>query len=100
MTQINISHNHGLNLQQARAIALDWAQAAQRDFGIESCAAVDVEGGEHQVLRFRRTGLEGSLRVTAVEFVLEIKLGFFLGAFKERIEAELLKNLEIRLKDV
>ena len=79
-------------------MALEWMQAAQRDFGIEVTPDAIVAQEAAQVFQFKRSGLAGVLRVTEAQFVLEISLGFLLGTFKERIEAEILKNLEIRLK--
>lgn len=87
-----------MTLAQARAVALDWAQASSRDFGIETSQSLTED--TKQVFHFKRSGLHGSLRVTEEQFVLEVSLGFLLGTFKERIETELLRNLEIRLMDV
>ena len=45
-------------------------------------------------MRFTRSGVNGTLLVTADHFNLDAKLGFLLGAFKDRIEAEIVKNLD------
>lgn len=54
-------------------------------------------GGENdgfELIHFKRSGLQGSLRVTHAWLELEISLGFLLGTFKDRIEAQISKNLE------
>jgi hypothetical protein len=38
--------------------------------------------------------VSGELRVAADRFELDAKLGFLLGAFKDRIEQEVSKNLD------
>jgi hypothetical protein len=38
--------------------------------------------------------LRGTLRVSAQHFELNAQLGFLLSAFKERIEGEIVKNLD------
>ena len=45
------------------------------------------------VWQFRRSGADGSLRVTPDRFVMDLQLGFLLGTFKDRIEAQLRQNL-------
>jgi putative polyhydroxyalkanoate system protein len=45
-------------------------------------------------VQFARSGVNGTLRVSADHFELDAKLGFLLGAFKERIEGEIVKNLD------
>ena len=45
------------------------------------------------VWQFRRSGADGCLRVTPDRFVMDLQLGFLLGTFKDRIEAQLRQNL-------
>ena len=52
------------------------------------------EGGAADEVVFTRSGVNGTLHVTADHFDLDAKLGFLLGAFKDRIEAEIVKNLD------
>ena len=99
MPHIHIDHLHGLSLQEAQVLANDWAQAAQRDWAMEVHAAGDPSLPEaEKVWQFSRSGADGTLRVTLDRFVLEVRLGFLLGTFKERIEAQLLNNLRERSK--
>jgi putative polyhydroxyalkanoate system protein len=51
------------------------------------------------MLTFTRSGVNGTLQVTQNCFELDAKLGFLLGAFKDRIEAEIIKNLDELLSD-
>ena len=46
---------------------------------------------------FTRSGVTGTLLVTKDAFTLDAKLGFLLGAFKDRIESEIVKNLDALL---
>ncbi len=45
-------------------------------------------------IAFTRSGVSGELRVAGDRFELDAKLGFLLGAFKDRIEQEASKNLD------
>jgi hypothetical protein len=52
------------------------------------------ESGAVELIHFKRSGLQGSLRVTHEWLELEISLGFLLGTFKDRMEAHISKNLQ------
>ena len=52
------------------------------------------EGKTADAVAFSRSGVSGTLHVTSDRFELDAKLGFLLGAFKGRIEAEIVKNLD------
>lgn len=91
MSHIRIHREHHLGLAKARKIAYRWAEDAERDLGM-TCTY--EEGARHDEVQFARTGASGTLRVTAESFELDAKLGFLLGAFKERIESEIVRNLD------
>ncbi|WP_291009799.1 polyhydroxyalkanoic acid system family protein [Hydrogenophaga sp.] len=91
MADIHIRRNHQLGLAGARKIAWQWAEQAEGEFGM-SCTY--EEGGDCDEVCFTRSGVEGTLTVSADHFELDAKLGFLLGAFKERIESEIVKNLD------
>lgn len=55
------------------------------------------EGDTADTVHFTRSGVKGTLEVTAEAFELHAKLGILLGAFKGRIEAEIVKNLDTLL---
>ena len=52
------------------------------------------EGDDEDLVTFSRSGVHGTLKVCGQRFELDAKLGFLLGAFKERIEGEIVKNLD------
>lgn len=91
MSHIRIHREHQLGLAKARKVAYRWAEEAERDLGM-SCTY--EEGDRHDEVQFTRTGASGTLRVTAESFELDAKLGFLLGAFKDRIESEIVRNLD------
>ena len=91
MADIHIDREHTLGLHEARQIAFQWAEQAEAQFGME---CTYEEGTTSDLVRFNRTGVHGTLSVTADSFELAAKLGFLLGVFKEKIEAEIVKNLD------
>ncbi len=52
------------------------------------------EGEDCDEVQFTRSGVSGTLKVSADKFELDARLGFLLGAFKDRIESEIVKNLD------
>ncbi len=95
MADLHIERAHALGFLAARQVACDWAAQARDTFGME-CAYAEGDGLD--TVTFYRTGVKGSLLVQADRFVLDAKLGFVLGAFKDRIEAEIVKNLDTLLQ--
>jgi putative polyhydroxyalkanoate system protein len=91
MADIHIQRKHQLGLAGARKVAWQWAEQAESDFGM---ACTYEEGQESDEVGFSRSGVSGTLLVTADHFELDAKLGFLLGAFRERIEGEIVKNLD------
>ncbi|MFZ4703161.1 MAG: polyhydroxyalkanoic acid system family protein, partial [Candidatus Methylumidiphilus sp.] len=84
MANLHIRRDHALGLKAARKIAFTWAEQVESDFGME---CTYEEGTTEDLVRFTRSGVQGTLLVTADHFNLDAKLGFLLGAFKDRIEA-------------
>ncbi len=91
MADIHIQRKHQLGLAGARKVAWQWAEQAESDFGM---ACTYEEGTERDQVGFSRSGVSGTLLVSADHFELNAKLGFLLGAFRERIESEIVKNLD------
>ena len=91
MADIHIRRNHQLGLAGARKVAWQWAEQAEGEFGM---ACTYEEGGDCDEVAFSRSGVNGTLLVTADHFELNAKVGFLLGAFRERIESEIVKNLD------
>jgi len=91
MADINIHREHSLGLTKAREVAWQWAEQAEKDFGME-CTV--LEGETSDTVQFKRSGANGELTVAADRFDLKAKLGFLLGAFATTIAGEILKNLD------
>lgn len=91
MADLHIRREHSLTLAAARKIALTWAEHVEAEFGME---CTYEEGAKEDRVRFKRSGVHGVLHVTSDHFDLDAKLGFLLGTFKGRIEAEIVKNLD------
>lgn len=91
MADLHIRREHALSLAAARKLAMTWAQHVEAEFGME---CTYEKGTAEDRVAFKRSGVTGVLHVTADHFDLDAKLGFLLGAFKGRIEAEIVKNLD------
>jgi putative polyhydroxyalkanoate system protein len=91
MADIHIERDHQLGISGARKLAWRWAEQAENDFDM-SCTY--EEGDECDEVQFSRSGVSGTLKVSADKFELDARLGFLLGAFKDRIESEIVKNLD------
>ena len=91
MADLHILREHALGLAGAREVALHWAEQVEQEFGM---ACTYEEGESADTLRFKRSGVQGELQVTQDAFELDAKLGFLLGAFKGRIETEIVKMLD------
>ena len=94
MAEIHIERDHSLGLERARKIAFQWAEQVEEKFDM-SCTY--EEGDTCDEVSFTRSGVRGTLKVTKDLFELDAKLGFLLGAFKDRIESEIVKNLDTLL---
>lgn len=91
MADLHILRQHALGLPEARKIAFQWAEHAEVEFGM---ACTYAQGQTADEVSFTRSGVHGRLSVTPEQFELTAKLGFLLGAFKARIESEIVKNLD------
>lgn len=94
MADIQIQREHALGLPQARRIAFKWAEQVEEKFNM-TCTY--DEGETEDLVSFSRSGVNGTLTVTMEHFELNARLGFLLGAFKEKIEGEIVKNLDALL---
>lgn len=91
MPDIHIEREHALGLPKARELAFKWAEEAERRLDME---CTYEEGKTSDLVSFTRSGVNGELRVTKNRFELQARLGFLLGAFKDRIETEIVRNLD------
>jgi putative polyhydroxyalkanoate system protein len=96
MADIHIHRAHRLGLAKARKVAWKWAEMAERKLDME-CTV--IEGDDSDIVEFTRAGVDGRLVVAADSFELTAKLGFLLGVFRQRIEAEIEANLDELLAD-
>ena len=80
-----------MTLADARKAAFKWAEQAEAKFDME---CTYEEGQTSDECSFTRSGVSGTLMVDKDNFVLNAKLGFLLGAFKDKIESEIVKNLD------
>ena len=94
MPDIHIQRDHALGLAEARKLAFQWAEQAEEKFAME---CTYEEGKTSDLVSFTRSGVNGTLKVTKDKFALDARLGFLLGAFKDRIEGEIVKNLDALL---
>jgi putative polyhydroxyalkanoate system protein len=91
VSDIHITRSHSLGLAEARKLAFKWAEAAEERLDME---CTYEEGKTSDRVTFTRTGANGELKVTAHQFVLEARLGLLLGVFRDRIENEIVRNLD------
>ena len=91
MADIHIVREHALGLDAARKVALLWAQQMESEYRM---ACTYQEGQTQDLVTFVGTGAKGTLEVGSLDFELDVKLGFLLGNFKEKIEAVILKKLD------
>ena len=97
MAELHVLRPHSLGLPQARQLALRWVTRAQTEFGLH---CTYVEGQQEDEVGFSRPGVDGMLVVSHDRFELKAKLGFLLGAFKDRIEREIVSNFDALLAPV
>lgn len=96
MADLNITRQHGMTFAEARKAAFKWAEQAEEKFDM---ACTYEEGETSDICSFTRSGVTGTLVVDKDTFELNARLGFLLGAFMDRIEGEIVKNLDALIAD-
>ena len=91
MADISIKRAHHGTLADARKMADKVAVKLEKDYQLKS-----TWGGD--VMNFARSGVNGTLAITAKELKIDIKLGFLAGAFKSTIQDAVEKNLDSLIK--
>ena len=91
MAQLHMVREHNLGLAAARKVAQAWAREVEHEFDMRCTFEA---GGDGDVVHFERSGVSGTLQVTARRFELDARLGMLLGAFRGRIEAEITRHLD------
>jgi putative polyhydroxyalkanoate system protein len=94
MPDIRMHREHQLGLAKARKVAGQWAEQVEREFNMQ-CTVTKGEAGD--TVDFSRSGVKGTLVVTADSFELHARLGLLLGVFSRNIEAEIEKTLDALL---
>jgi putative polyhydroxyalkanoate system protein len=91
MADIQIRRDHTLGLARARKVAWKWAEHVEQKYEME-CTV--VEGETSDTVQFKRSGVNGSMIVTADHFEVRAKLGLLMGAFAGQIQAEVGRQLD------
>ena len=86
MSDIKITQEHNLSLEEARQAARK--VAAQMELDYEMTTTWDGD-----LLKVERSGVSGSLALLDKQAQLEIKLGFMLKGFASKIEEQVSKNM-------
>ena len=86
MADISITQQHSLGQDAARAAAQKVADKLAGDYGL-NCK------WEGDVLRFDRSGVEGTLALREREAALRIKLGLLMSAFAPTIEQKVADSM-------
>jgi len=87
MSDIRYRREHHLSIKEAKKIA----QKAADDLGKEYDLVSEWDG---DTLHFRRSGVDGSMHVTAQYIDLAVKLGFLLRPFRSAFERHIERNLD------
>jgi putative polyhydroxyalkanoate system protein len=83
---ISITQQHALSLQQAKDAAQQVAERMAAEYEMSP-------QWEDNVLRFERSGLEGTLIVEAQQVQVDITLGGFFKSFAPMIEDKISRNI-------
>lgn len=94
MANIHILREHTLGLAQARQLALAWTQQVSAEFGME---CHNEPGAHEDCVSFSRSGVQGTLQVSATRFELDAKLGLLVSTFKNSIEHQIGHHLDTLL---
>jgi putative polyhydroxyalkanoate system protein len=87
MPDIRMIKYHQLSLADARALVQKAADDMAAEYDLSSRWSGDT-------LHFRRSGVEGAMRVTESEIDLEVTLGFLLKAFKAKFVESIEHNFD------
>ena len=87
MADIHIVQAHALSPAQAREAAQQVTDKLARDYQL-SCA------WDGDVLRFERSGVNGELLLEAGRAIVDVRLGFMMGAFAPAIETKLAASMK------
>lgn len=86
MAEIIIIQNHKLSPAKARKAAQEVADKLAEEYDL-------VSSWDGDVLRFERSGVDGSLTLEKGVASMSLKLGFLLRAFSSKIEAQVSEKM-------
>jgi putative polyhydroxyalkanoate system protein len=95
LSHIHIERTHTLGLPAARRLARRWAEKAAHDHALH--CRFD-EGPSADRVHFSRSGVTGTLDVTAERFRIELRLGLLMSVFAPTIEAKLSQKLDQQIE--
>lgn len=87
MADIHIVQVHSLTPTKAREAAQKVADKMAAEYDL-ACA------WDGDVLRFERSGVEGSLTLASRQAQMDLKLGFLFSAFSAKIESKIAENMQ------
>lgn len=90
MSDIHITRSHHLSLAQAKAAVQEAADDLAAEYDLQS-------HWKGNTLHFERSGVEGSMKVSASAIELDVKLGFLLRAFRSSFEGHIERHLDQHL---
>ncbi len=91
MSHISIKRVHHATLADAKKVANKVAEKLASEYQLRS-------NWEGDVLHFDRSGLHGTLAVTAKDMQIDVKLGFLMAAFSGPIQNAMEKQLDTVIK--
>jgi putative polyhydroxyalkanoate system protein len=91
VSDISIKRSHSMSIAEAKKVADKVAAKLEKDYQLKANWVGDV-------LNFARSGVNGSLAVSAKDFKIDVKLGFLMAAFKGPIQGAIEENLDKMLK--
>lgn len=94
MPEIHIERSHTLGMQKARKVAAQWAERVEKAHGVH---CTYTQGRGEDTIKISRTGVHGTATVTGKSFELQMKLGFLLGLFSQRISESVTRELDALL---
>jgi putative polyhydroxyalkanoate system protein len=87
MADISITQKHKLSHKKAKAAAQKVVDQLAEEYGVTA-------QWEGDILNFKRSGVAGTLEVSAHEAQIDITLGFMLKVFSSTIEEHVHTNME------
>lgn len=91
MSEISIKRAHHTTPAEAKKMAEKIAAKLEEQYQLRS-------SWSGETMNFNRSGVNGTLAVTAKELKIDLKLGFLMAAFKGPIHAAMEKNLDALIK--